>query len=106
LWAAIFVTLIAAAFMLSFFHWITAAVVLFGVPEALGVWKQDDAYPPLTHVIVKYVHREIAFLVIYGLVGAVGAYWFGFVHPERLGAFAALLGWLTAHFDVYYDRRK
>jgi len=106
MWAVFVVALLAAIPFVSFGHWVTATLILFGIPEAFGTWKQDDAYPPLTHVIVKYLDRELSFPVIFFFYGSTAAYWFGF--PQRawaLGAFAGLMGWLIAHFERRYEKR-
>jgi len=57
-------------------------------------------------VIHKYVPRWLAFTAIYGFMGAAGAVWFDVRKPWRLALFAALLGWLTTHFDVTFDEDK
>jgi hypothetical protein len=106
MWVCIFVALIALAFFLTFFQWGILVVVGFGVPEFIGARKQDDAYPPLTSVIVRYVDRELSFPLLFGLGGAIGSTWFGFPHPFRMGAFAAMLGWFNAHFDRRYENRR
>lgn len=106
MWATFVVVLLALIPFVSFGHWVTAVLILFGIPEAFGTWKQDDAFPPLTHVIVKYLDRELSFPVIFFFYGSTAAYWFGF--PNRalaLGAFAGLMGWLIAHFERRYERR-
>lgn len=107
LWVVNVIILLAAIPFLTFGHWVTLALVLFGVPEFIGTLKQDDAFPPLTHVIVRYVDREIAFLLIFFFYGSTAAYWFGFPNKALgLGAFAGLLGWLNAHFDRRYETRR
>lgn len=105
LWVLIFLFLVTSVWFVSFWHWLTYVVIGFGIPELLGTLKQDDKYPPLTHVIVRYVDREISFPVMFGLVTSAGAFWFGFIHPERIGGIGALLGWLNAHFDRRYEGR-
>ena len=97
-WVVIAVTLLSSAFFLGFWHWWTAVGIAFGIPEAFGTWKQDDAYPPLTHVIVRFTHIEIALPLLQGVGASIGAFWFGFAHPGRMGAFAGVLAWLNAHF--------
>lgn len=101
-WVAMFaflaVRLVVYAFSLEFWHWWTLAAIEFGVPEAIGAWKQDDRFPPLTHIIVRYVHAELAMPLLYGSAGAIGAYWIGFARPEYIGGIVGIIGWLDAHF--------
>jgi hypothetical protein len=104
LWGVVAVGLIALAFLVPFKRWALAVVIGFGTMEAIGLIRRNDAYPPLTHVIRRYVPRWFAFTAIYGFVGAAGGVWLGFPHPVRLGLLFALLGWLTTHFDVTFDQ--
>lgn len=103
MWVAIVAALLGAAFSLPFEHWALAATVGFGLPEGFALLKRADAYPPLTYVTRHFLPKWLAFTLIYGLVGTVGTFWFGAQHPLRMGALAALLGWLTAHFDTVYS---
>lgn len=101
-WTALFagfaIGLVVMVPFLGFWHWWTLAAVFFGIPEAIGAWVKDDRYPPLTHIIVRYVHPEIGMTLLFGLAGGIGAFWFGFPHPGRMGALVAFVGWLVAHF--------
>lgn len=103
MWAILTAGLVVGAFVLPFRTWALAVALGFGIPEVLGVWTKGDRYPPLTFVARHYLPRWLTFTLIYGLVGAVGATWFGFPHPWRMGGLFALLGWFTTHFDVSYD---
>jgi hypothetical protein len=103
MWLLIAAVLIPLAFFVSFGQWATAALIGFGPPEAIGVWRKRDSLPPLTFVMRRYLPRWVTFTSVYGLFGSVAAYWLGFIHPFRLGALFALLGWLTTHFDVTYS---
>ena len=103
MFVGIAVVLLGAAFVLPFYHWCTAAAVGFGIPEAVGVWRKNDRYPPLTYIIRRYAPRWFAFPLIYGLFGAVASYWLGGPHPFRMGSLFAVLGWLTNHFTVTYE---
>ena len=106
MWAVNVAVLLALIPFLSFGHWVTAVLILFGIPEFFGTLKHDDPYPPLTHVIVRYVDRELSFPFIFFFYGSTAAYWFHF--PNRawaLGAFAGLMGWLIAHFERRYEKR-
>ena len=64
----------------------------------------DDALPPLTQVIRRYVPRWAAFAAIYGIWGAAVAHWLNFSQWYVIAVAAAFLGWLTDHFDVTYDK--
>lgn len=96
------VALIIAAPFVAFWHWWSLAGVFFGVPETIGSVKQNDRFPPLTHIIVRYLHVELALPLLFGLAGGIGAFWFGFPHPGRMGLLIGLIGWLNAHFLVRY----
>jgi hypothetical protein len=103
LWGIVAVGLIALIFLVPFKWWAVAAVVGFGPMEGLGLLRPHDPYPPLTHVIRRYVPRWAAFTAIYGFTVAAGAFWLDLPRPERLGFLFALLGWFTSHFDVTFD---
>lgn len=108
-WVAMFavfaVSLIVAAPFVAFWHWWSLAGIFFGVPETIGAFKQDDEYPPLTHIIVRYVHPEIAMTLLFGIAGGIGAFWIGFPHPEHIGLLVGLIGWLNAHFLPRFLKR-
>jgi hypothetical protein len=106
LWGVVALGLIALVFFLPFKWWALLAAAGFGTMESIGLHDSHDPYPPLTHVIRKYVPRWAAFTAIYGFAGAAGAVWFKVGKPWRLGAMLALLGWLTTHFDVTFDDEK
>jgi hypothetical protein len=103
MWAVCSATLLTAAFLVPFWPvWLAMAIVLFGVPEAIGVARNADAYPPLTHVIRHFLPNWIAFPLIYFFFGSIAAEWLEFPRPFHLGALFGLLGWLTDHFaDTY-----
>ena len=98
MWVGITIQLLAAAFFMGVYDWMTLVAVEFGVPEFIGARVQDDKYPPLTHVIVKYAHAELAIPTLYGFAGAIGAHWLGFPRPGVMGALVGFIGWLDAHF--------
>jgi hypothetical protein len=100
------IALLVLVFFLPFRWWALAAAAGFGAMEGIGLWRADDAYPPLTHVIRRYVPRWVAFTAICGFTGAAGGVWLGFARPARLFGLLALLGWFTTHFDVAYDERR
>jgi hypothetical protein len=103
LWGVVAVSLLVLVFLLPFRWWAIGAAVGFGTLEGIGLARTDDAYPPLTHVIRRYVPRSVAFTAIYGFMGGAGSVWFEIRRPWRLALFAALLGWFTTHFDVTFD---
>lgn len=105
LWGIVAVGLIASIFLMPFKWWAVAAVAGFGSMEAIGLLRPHDPYPPLTHVIRRFLPRWVAFTLIYGFTGAAGGFWLGFARPEHLGLLFALLGWFTSHFDVTFDER-
>jgi hypothetical protein len=106
LWGGVAVALLVLIFFLPFRWWAVAAAVGFGTMEGLGLVKPDDPYPPLTHVIRRFVPRWVAFTAIYGFTGAAGSVWLHISTPLRLAALFALLGWFTTHFDVAFDTTK
>ena len=106
LWGGVAVTLLVLTFFLPFRWWALAAATGFGTMEGVGLIKPDDPYPPLTHVIRRFVPRWIAFTAIYAFTGAAGSVWLRVSTPLRLGALFALLGWFTTHFDVAFDTTK
>jgi hypothetical protein len=103
LWGAVAIALIALTFFIPFKWWAAAAAAGFGTMEAIGLRRPNDPYPPLTHVIRRYVPRWAAYAAIYGFTGAAGSVWLTISKPQRLGPLFALLGWFTTHFDVTFD---
>lgn len=103
MWFLIAIYLIVAIFVFPFKFWAVQSLVLFGIPEAIGVRVRRDSLPPLTYVLAKFVPRWLWFTVMYGLFGAAGAHWFGHVDKLRFALFMALLGWASNHFAVTYD---
>jgi hypothetical protein len=111
MWGISAPTLILLAFVFPvtwgfWWLWTTVAMILFGVPEWIGVWKTDDSLPPLTYTIRHFLPNWLAFPLIYGFLGAIGARWLGFGYPRYwgVGAMFGLLGWLTDHFTITYAR--
>ena len=103
-WAGVAVTLLVLLRFLPFWKWFLVAAPSFGTMEGVGLRKMRDAFPPLTHVIRRYVPRWLAFTAIFGIWGATIAYWLSLPRPYVIGVATALLGWLNDHFDVTYDR--
>ena len=107
MWAVNMAVLIPLAFIMALHTWLVLVLFLFAVPEIVGI-KGDDAFPPLTHVIHRYLPRWLTFVLIYGLVGAVGAVWFRFTLGVawRFGGMLMLLGWLSDHFTEIYEKDR
>lgn len=111
MWGLTAPTLIVLAFVLPvtwtyWWIWVGAAAVLFGLPEWIAIRDDRDRLPPLTHTIRHFLPNWIAFPLIYGFLGAVGARWVGAGYPRfwGVGLMFALLGWLTDHFTITYAR--
>jgi hypothetical protein len=105
LWMVCFASLIGLSFVVPFWpHWLLASIPLFWIPELIGIAREDDGLPPLTHTIRHFLPNWLAFPLIYLLVGTIGATWLGFNRPWHLGALFGVLGWLTDHFSVTYAR--
>ena len=69
-WGMVAVALIVLVFLIPFRWWAVATLVGFGTMEAIGLLRPEDAYPPLTQVIKRYVPRSIAFTAIYAFTSA------------------------------------
>ena len=104
LWLIVVIVAAALMFVLSFKAWSIVAAIGLGGMELVGNLRSEDAFPPLTWVIRRWLPRWLAFTLIYGAVGGAGAYWFHIAQAERVAGIFALLGFLTAHFDVTYDK--
>ena len=107
MWLIVTPALLTYAFFTPFWPWwALAALIGFGLPEAISLLRKDDAYPPLTHTMRHFLPNWLAFPLIYGLLAAIGGRWFGFAYPRywTIGALFAVLGWLTDHFAVTYGR--
>jgi hypothetical protein len=106
LFGVVAVSLIVSVwFRVPFMRWSLIAVCTFGVMEAIGVAFLEQGYPPLTQIIVEYVPRWLAFIIIYFSTGVAGATWFHFRQRLALAALTGLLGWFTTHFDTAFDNR-
>lgn len=85
--------------------WLAWAVVLFLVPEFIGLARHHDALPPLTYVVRRYVPRWVPTSVTFGAAAWFAATWVP--HAEHPGlvavGIAAVAGWMTNHWDVTYD---
>jgi hypothetical protein len=84
--------------------WLSAAFVLFGVPEAIGLRRAGDCLPPLTLAIRRYVPRW----AVNPAMGSLGA-WAGIVWSSRphhrliLVLIAGVTFWGIEHFDVTFE---
>jgi hypothetical protein len=103
LWGSVAITLLVLLWVIPFKWWGLLAGIGFGTMEGIGLLRDDDAYPPLTHVIRRYVPRWLAFTLIYGILGGAGGHWFHLPNATGVGFLFGLLGWLTAHFDATFD---
>lgn len=106
MWFVFFIALIILSPQVDFWpDWVLLTIPLFWIPEMLGIRKEDDGFPPLTHAIRHFLPNWFAFPLIYFMLGSVGARWLEFQRPIHLGALFGLLGWLTDHFSVTYARK-
>ena len=95
--------LIAVCLRAPFQYWAPLAALTFLPMELYGLRDASDPYPPLTQITREWCPRWLTFLLIYGFAALAGGTWFHFHRRWWLAALGALLGWLTAHFDVTYD---
>ena len=102
MWVAIAVGLIIAAPFMYVWDWWLAVLIAFGVPEFIGARVQNDSFPPLTHVIVRYVNPEISVPFMVGMAGGMGSYWLGAEKPFWRGLLFGLVGWFLVHFLLRY----
>lgn len=106
MWVGLSVGLIAAAPFLYVWDWLTLAAVFFGIPETIGARVQDDRFPPLTHVIVRYVHAEVSVPLMVGLAGGIGAHWLEAGRPFERGVLFGFVAWVLVHFLLRYVPRQ
>ena len=88
----------------DFSRGITAFIVLFLPQELFAIRKQDDAFPPLTHVVRNRFPGWFAFPLIFSTVAAVSARW-ALLDWREVGLITlpvAALGWLIEHFLATY----
>jgi hypothetical protein len=102
MWVVIALTLLAALPFMYVWDWFTVTAIAFGIPEFIGARVQNDAFPPLTHVIVKYVHPELSVPFMVGAAGGMGAHWLDAGRPVERGALFAFAGWVLVHFLLRY----
>jgi hypothetical protein len=82
----------------------TAFCALFFPQELYALRKDNDAFPPLTHVVRNRFPSWFAFPLIFATVAAVCARWAGLEwRPVGLITLpVAALGWLIEHFLATY----
>jgi hypothetical protein len=108
LWAANVVALAALlAVGVSTVAWASAFLVLFMLPELVGLRVRGDSLPPLTYVMRRYVPRWVPDAVTWGVAGWMFVAWVLAGVAEHPVIVAAMIlgtaGWLTNHWDVTYD---
>lgn len=86
-------------------RWATAALLLFLLPELIGLRRDDDSLPPLTHVVRLWVPRWlIQALSLAAAVWMAVAWWPKAEHPLiMVVCVAGIYGWLQDHWDTVYD---
>jgi hypothetical protein len=88
----------------DFSRGVTAFVVLFLPQEMYAISKENDAFPPLTHVVRNRFPGWFAFPLIFATVAAVSARWAA-LEWRAVGLTTlpvAALGWLIEHFLATY----
>ena len=83
---------------------VLAFLVLFLPQELFALRKDDDAFPPLTHLVRNRFPSWFAFPLIFATVTAVSARWAG-LDWQAVGQIVlpvAALGWLIEHFLATY----
>jgi hypothetical protein len=88
-------------------RFVSLAVPLFLLPEAIGLLRKGDSLPPLTYVIRRYIPRWCVYPIVWSF-GAWGAISWSSLKPQAYRnlvwlALAFVVGWLNEHFDVTYD---
>lgn len=84
---------------------VTAMVVLFGVPEAIGLVHRGDSLPPLTYTVRRFVPRFAPDIMTVAIGAWMAAVWIPTAHHRALVALAigGTVGFLLNHWDVTYD---
>ncbi len=88
----------------DFSRGVTAFAVLFLPQEMYAISKDNDAFPPLTHVVRNRFPSWLAFPLIFATVAAVASRWAA-VDWRAVGLITlpvAALGWLIEHFLATY----
>jgi hypothetical protein len=93
-----------AWFLVPFWWFAVVAGGTFGPLEAIGMHAHNDAYPPLTLAIRRYLPGWATFALLFFLVGCVLGRAMGAHKPLYVGILFGFLGWLTEHFVSTYSR--
>jgi len=105
LWVWNVIALAVLAPMLKPGAWLAAFFVLFLLPEMIGLRRHRDALPPLTYVVRRYVPRWVPTAATFAAGAWLAVLWLPMAaHPALVAVGdAAMVGWLTNHWDVTYD---
>jgi hypothetical protein len=106
MWGLITVALLSLAPFMYVWDWFTLVFFAFGIPEVIGTLKQDDKYPPLTHVIVRYVNAEFSIPFMVGMAGGIGSHWLTTGRPLERGLLFGFVAWVLVHFLLRYIPRR
>jgi hypothetical protein len=99
LWVANVCSLLGLAFVLDLEHWLASFLLLFFVPEMVGLRRHRDSLPPLTYVVRRFLPQWLptgltfAFGALLAVLFQSPLFWIGD---------AAMVGWLTEHWAVTY----
>jgi hypothetical protein len=88
----------------DFSRGVTAFLALFLPQELYAISRENDPFPPLTHVVRNRFPSWFAFPLIFGTVAAVSARWAA-LEWRQVGLITlavAALGWLIEHFLATY----
>lgn len=90
MWAITTPTLMVLAFVFPvtwgfWWLWVVAALILFGIPEWIGVRRTEDNLPPSLTQSDTSCRTGSPFPIIYGFLGAIGARWLAFGYPRFWG---------------------
>lgn len=81
-----------------------AVFLLFFIPEGIGLRRRGDDLPPLTYAIRRHMPRWVVDTMIFALGAWAAVTWSQRPHWHLILVIdAAIVGWLTNHFDVTYD---
>jgi hypothetical protein len=106
MWVVLAVGLLVAAPFVYIWDWFTYVAIGFGIPEFVGARVQNDAFPPLTHVIVRYINAEFSIPFMVGFAGAIGSHWLTAGRPLERGLLFGFVGWVLVHFLLRYIPRR
>jgi hypothetical protein len=81
LWTAVVVILFVGVFVLPWGAFAILFAIGFGIPEFIGLRREGDGYPPLTHVTRHFVAGWLAFPLLYGMLGLWGGKALAFPPP-------------------------